>query len=187
MTQTIGTLSAPQGMQEWQWILIQVQLLLIKGGYKQATTLYMEDGAPGTRSALDRLSKQLVAQGFCCRLSDQEEGRGYNLHIANDSHSLDRLELCLSGTLDVNQADLIHGQLSGFPNSAIAAFIANEVIDPEELSQRVRVSAEYAFASFRLSKDHWQEELATGKIWAQYIKNNAPELYKKYLTQFSEP
>ena len=187
MALTIDKLPAPAGMPEWQWILGRVQLLLIQGGFKQAITMqYTPNNVPNVISSINDLSRKLSTNGLRCRVAIDSNRGEYGISVGKNDQTLDELKLCLSGKLPIDEADLIHGRLSGFPDSAIEAFIANDVIQPEALPKTVRLSPEYVFATFRFSKEHWREELDTSKKWALYIKDTAPELYEQYLKRFTE-
>lgn len=186
MAHIIEKLPIFPGMSKWQRTLAQVHLLLIKGDFKQATTIDMPSDTPNIADSLNDLSRNLSATGLRCRAIADPGQKLYRIHIGKSDHALDELEACLSGGLPLGEADLIHGRLSGFPETAIQAFIAKDFIKPEELPKDIRVSPEYVFAAFQLSKKHWKEELETGKKWALYIKNNAPDLYDQYIEQFRD-
>ncbi|MDQ5954830.1 MAG: hypothetical protein QG583_758 [Patescibacteria group bacterium] len=82
-----------------------------------------------------------------------------------------------------NQSDFDLGYLYGFPDSAIKAFGEGEnamiSLEFKELPEDIRNEEYMAFASFRLSKTHWQEELELVKKWAEDIKQIDPALYTR--------
>jgi hypothetical protein len=99
-----------------------------------------------------------------------------HIDIATDADTLQRLQ---HGDKRNNEATL--GQLYGFPETAITAYINGDVIDEDELPNDVIASPAYAFTSFRLSRDHWQQELATGERWAKLIQQYSPRIYTTYM------
>jgi len=71
--------------------------------------------------------------------------------------------------------DETYGRLSGFPESAIKAYLGAEenttaLIELGDLPEEVRTQDFMAFATFKLSRGNWREELETVKKWATAIK-----------------
>ncbi|MDD5750886.1 MAG: hypothetical protein PHU56_04615 [Candidatus Pacebacteria bacterium] len=97
----------------------------------------------------------------------------YDFNIARDKAALERL----------NHA---HGKLEfglalGYPYTAAAAFSKGHkfLMEHEDLPFDVKSSEIMDFLFFRLSKEHWHEELETVKRWSRAIKENFPDFYKK--------
>lgn len=79
------------------------------------------------------------------------------------------------------EEDRYLGEMSGFPKTAIDAFLKGEEAliedtDPE-FSKATEVSDALAFVHFRLSKEHWREELVAVKKMTDEIKEGFPEVY----------
>ena len=74
------------------------------------------------------------------------------------------------------------GLVFGFPPSAVEAFCKGGVMESDDdLSQEVRYGEAAHFLHFKLSKKHWPEEFEVVKRWANAIKENFPDFYKKYV------
>lgn len=77
------------------------------------------------------------------------------------------------------------GELSGFPATAIEAYVraeqgaADELMDTEELPKKIKDKDVAAFTEFRLSKKHWREEIKTAQRWAEEIQRISPRVYEK--------
>ena len=186
MSQTIDKLPKPQGMPDWQWIDLRVQLMLLEAGYKKAMSVHIRSDVPKAMDSLGQLSKLLANQGLYCRLYSEVIHSSYHLYVGKNKEFVDDLERSLSGRLPIEEADLIHGRLSGFPETAIQAFLEKNVIKSNGLPDEVRRLPEYIFGTFKFSKEHWHEELEVSREWANYIKQHAPELYEQFLAQFTE-
>lgn len=80
------------------------------------------------------------------------------------------------------------GKILGYPETATEAWLANDrsktilheaVEEPELLTQDYM-----AFRKFRLSKEHWKEEIQTLQKWADEIKRLDPVLYEKIVADY---
>lgn len=94
-----------------------------------------------------------------------------------------------------NQYALEFGEMFGFPQTATIAF--NEVSDqktsdtlleqlPEDISNTEVGKFYNAIHPFRLSKDHWKEELKIVEIWANAVKKDMPHIYQN-ITGYNIP
>ena len=185
MSLTIDMLPAPYGMPDWQWLDLRVQLMLLEAGYKQAISVHIRSEVPGAQDNLKQLAKLLSSRGLSCQLHTEIIHSNYHLYVGKDSEAVKLLERSLSGELPLAEADLIHGRLSGFPETAIQAFIAGDIIRSEDIPMDMRVRPEYIFGTFQFSKTNWREELAVSREWAKYIKTKAPLLFNQYLDEFT--
>ena len=79
-------------------------------------------------------------------------------------------------------ADKVHGTLSGFPNSAIQAYLQQKLMPFSEQQTHTKGLEYDHFCQFRFSMDNWQEELKTPERWAQEVKRLSPRLYTKFIT-----
>ena len=88
------------------------------------------------------------------------------------------------------------GQLFGFPQTAIEAYVKYAksgfqdekgiILDNNKLPEEIRNKDYVAFATFWLSKEHWQEELETAKKWAAEIQKLSPTLYAEIVKNWKE-
>jgi len=68
-----------------------------------------------------------------------------------------------------------YGRLMGFPETAIHAFQnAEELLKPENYPED-----EDIIFRFKLSKDHWPDEVQVMKQWSEAIKRHAPDLFEQ--------
>ncbi len=87
--------------------------------------------------------------------------------------------------------DEIYGRLSGFPESAIKAYLEAEknptsLIEIKDLPEEIRTQDFMAFATFKLSRKNWREELEVVKKWADTIKKINPALYEEAVKTYKE-
>lgn len=82
------------------------------------------------------------------------------------------------------------GELVGFPPTAVDAYVGSEqgrggkLLDPVDLPAVVRESESMAFAQYRLSKEHWREEIGTARRWAEEVKRVSPHLYAEIVRDY---
>lgn len=179
------SISQPKGMPDWQWLDLRVQLLLMSAGYKRAVSVHMADDIPEAKHSLGLLAQQLTAADFVVEIGDTSIHSHFHLYVGTDIESTKLLQRALSGDLPMAEADRIHGELSGFPQTAINAFLHKQVMSPQDFSDEIRQSPAYIFGTFRFSKDHWQQELTLSAEWAETIKRISPDLYQGYLNEFT--
>ena len=84
------------------------------------------------------------------------------------------------------------GKLFGFPLSAVEAYSTTTergsedgtLMKKEGLPAEIREEDAIAFLWFRLSKEHWREEMETVRMWAKTVKGRAPELYARCVHEY---
>jgi hypothetical protein len=120
------------------------------------------------------------------------------VYVSKNSSLADKLFEAQKKLNDGNlEAETTYGQLSGFPESAITAYSkALHSTEPgsfekntmlrDELPEDIRTQEFAAFATFRLSRDHWQEEIGTAKLWAEEIQRLNPKLYARIVKAYLE-
>jgi hypothetical protein len=97
-----------------------------------------------------------------------------------------------------NRGDREMGRMSGFPQSAIDAFVSlmnkpdsittdiwkqRHALSPEEKRERFS-DEEYAFSTFfMMSRANWQEELETVRRWVKIIKQADFNLYQEIINE----
>jgi hypothetical protein len=79
------------------------------------------------------------------------------------------------------------GQMSGYPESAIRAFESgDEALLLSNLSDEVKGEDFAAFILFRLSTEHWIDEIETARKWAEVVRQQAPALYERVVRDYHE-
>lgn len=78
------------------------------------------------------------------------------------------------------------GNLLGFPDTAIEAYQAGEVLDESMLPEDVVSLDTRAFLWYKLSKDHWQEEIKTAEKWARQIQKTDSQLYTRLIERYKK-
>lgn len=140
------------------------------------------------RSTLDSLELVYVEKGPRQDKSGTKEEQWF--FLSRDKENAEKLMTSFEGAgASKKGADAEYGRLSGFPPSAIDAFVKiqekgfarrHEVsIDKEGLPAEVLKEDFMPFVRFRLSVEHWQEELETAKGWAEEIRQVDPALYER--------
>jgi hypothetical protein len=89
----------------------------------------------------------------------------------------------------INRRHDVFGKLCGFPETAIRAFLQKKknrekFMEVDDLPLEIRSEDYMAFLFFKLSKDHWLEELEVAKEWSKKIKELDYELYKEALISY---
>lgn len=172
----LASLSAPAGIPEWQWLDYQVQLVLLLAGHKRAVAVGFEEteGREWLRCELERI-------GLLCSSPAEQINAHWHLFVAISAGDLKALQRSLVSKTPV--ASRAHGELSGFPPSAIDAYIKGESVSVDAIPRSVRGAPSYIFGTFRYSAQ-WEKELSVGEEWARTICTLAPGLYGKFLRVF---
>jgi hypothetical protein len=170
--------SAPIGVNSVEWLLLQVELILIHAHYKCATRRQLAQHP--SAEVLSKLNSQLQAAGFIISVDTDT-----SINVADTEEHLQQLHSIFSGNLSAADADRPHGELSGFPATAIDAFVAHGASDQPGLPLEVRQTPAVAFAGFMFSREHWRTELKTSQRWAETIRKVSPHIYKEYLQAFT--
>jgi hypothetical protein len=145
MINTIELLPAPHGTEPWLWLDWKMQLALLAGDYKLAICFHASNSSPVVEAELDEIARMLNNDGLCCELQHAEE---FQLHVARNKLYLQQSVDVTAGTMPAKQAHALHGKLSGFPESAIQAFIADTCIKDSELPEIIRVQPAYVLQTF---------------------------------------
>jgi hypothetical protein len=117
----------------------------------------------------------------------------HSFNISNNAYTLDRYKdlekIADKAPSDDQSHQREYAIAFGYPQTAMEGFINDKLMPIEDLPLEVKATEEGKFMAvlepFRLSKSHWQEELSTMKVWADTIKNLAPDLYKDILSKFN--
>jgi hypothetical protein len=82
--------------------------------------------------------------------------------------------------------DELYGKLSGYPQTAIDAYVSGNSFKASEMPREIVASPAFAVMRFAPSKDHWREELAQAEAWIEPIKSNMPNVYNLMLKDINE-
>ncbi len=124
---------------------------------------------------------------------------GYDIFVSKNSENLNRLVKAFDGE---NEQEI--GFALGYPETAVKAFPARDpdykgfyegCLDYRELYgilpkyERDELLKEgvFKFLNFKLSKNHWREELEVARKYQRLIKEKAPNLYKEILEKGVDP
>ncbi len=113
------------------------------------------------------------------------EGAKNEFFIGNNWNELN--ELITASEVDSSpEYDFAMGTALGYPQTAIEAYSryiigsqSEQMLDNGELPEEVRNKEYMKYLNFRLSRDHWQEELEVVKQSAEAIKAHTPALYSQ--------
>lgn len=187
----------------------KTDLLLIWRGLKSATDIeYGKDWYPEekpitlTQEEIDQLTNAIRHAGFYATEPVHEDQKAeritegphapyvipgkdqIRIFVASDQKTAERLQIA-HGSGDART----YGKLSGYPQTAIEAFVEAAkrgeegwrelLVYRDELPDEVKNQDFLAFAEFKLSKAHWQDELKTVKKWAEEIQRINPALYSR--------
>jgi len=188
----------------------RVDVLLAAEGLKRATELEIiseqEVGdihAPVlSRGEMDRTAKRvsqiLRTMGLATVNPHVEQtvqsAQEYMLYAAGKREDAERLAQLFPIKTKHDEHSKELGNLYGFPQTAIEAYsIASEpelenrfLVNMLELFSEVENEEFAAFLNFRLSKEHWREELNTVRVWAETVKRRAPQLYTRRVKSYRE-
>ncbi|MDO8667498.1 MAG: hypothetical protein Q7K35_00160 [bacterium] len=146
----------------------QAIIMLVALDLKPATELDLYNNNDNEEVVKDALTK--VGLKFANKDVKGRKNVVARLAIARDRETLDRL-LEVSGKKD-HEA---YGRLMGYPETAVQAFIAKDLLTHEEQPPEM---ADNIFP-MKLSKEHWREELENLRIWNEAIKKYAPDTYRQ--------
>lgn len=164
----------------------KIELIFILLGEKPATEFFIqvEDSEPQKAQNIQNI---LIEIGLECKLSmssptlTKHTDNGYHyekLEVTGNANDLNKLL-----TAD-NDRKL--GQIYGFPETAIDAYVKAQQGEPvrlfsiDDLPEDIK-NADYApFCQFVFS-ENWLHELAVPKRWSEIAKKHAPELHERNL------
>lgn len=95
----------------------------------------------------------------------------------------DSVEKYAQAVQDENDEEM--GESFGYPKTAIEAYLSKiESIRRQDLPPEIKEKDFYPFIQFGvLSKENWEKEIETAKLWANAVKRNSPKLFEEY-TQY---
>lgn len=179
----------------------KVELILVLLGEKSATDILIpsiQGQAPEARERdimtfirdLEYLGLSVVRpKGIINHLQGDY---GYDVvYVSIDSNKAQRLSELMfpdSNEQEAQRAEEL-GALLGFPPSASRAYSEamriGKIVDPagplllvDETPKEIQGASWLPFLGFRLSREHWKEEINTVKRWAETIRQSDPELYQ---------
>jgi len=150
-------------------------IFLVIKGLKPATEVIIKekDQARIVKESLTQLGLQVVGQ---------EWSGQYVFGVSLDRNKAEEVLRILPGMAEQRgkihtELDRRYGELMGFPKSAIEAFMTREVI-PLPVEDRILESygLRNNIFNYRLSRDHFKEELSQTASWYRAILDQAPEL-----------
>lgn len=141
--------------------------ILIFLGYKPATEI---DLAPWNDSP-EKVMATLRESGL---IAEIKKYKGVNdkrfsvVAVTRNKETMEKLK-----KVEANADHQEYGRLMGYPNTAIDAYLNKEKL----LSEKDYPNLSGNIMDFKLSKDHWQEEIKVIQQWSQVIKQYSPKLY----------
>lgn len=168
----------------------KVHILLIANGKKPAgiVDLYFEPGheeysEEDYQHDIQALRSILEELEMTCHVetSTGELPHATTFTIAKDSEHLDSLEKARQ--LKDEEGDIAVGRALGYPETAVQALAKGKAFVLTEIPESVSDNVAVKFLGFRMSRDQWQEEIEVGRQRAQAIKEIAPSLYDKIISQ----
>lgn len=106
----------------------------------------------------------------------------------NDAEALAELDIKRAAEGDTLENMRAEGEFYGYPKTSVEAYCKAEtenahdlLLRDQELPNEIKEQGLRPFLNFRLSKQHWREELETVRTWAETIKQRAPKLYERIL------
>lgn len=136
---------------------------------KPATELYLYKN----NDPEDLVCETLTNCGLEVRKKETTE-KCLKFAIAKDPNIAEQL-LKINGNKDHE----LYGRLMGYPNTAIQAFLNKEdLLDQATENRLLQNNDEIYMGYFKLSKNHYQEELELMETWNQAIKEHAPSIYQ---------
>ncbi len=83
------------------------------------------------------------------------------------------------GGYPASSQDAEHGRLSGFPKTAIEAFVNSRdlLLTGKEVDERTDGLAYKNFCQMRFTREYWREELKTPELWAKTVNAMSPKIY----------
>ena len=193
---------------------MKVDLLLICGGLKQATEVeigkqWSPSELPQVLSEEEIIQHEKILQEIGLQttkpIREQKAARDvvegeeapyieYGQDIARFYVAKEKLVAERLKEAGKTEDDRIYGELSGFPVTAIEAYIANEkssedalpvVMSREELPDEIRKQDFMAFAEFMFSREHWRDEIETARRWSEEIRRVDPKLHARMVESYS--
>lgn len=80
------------------------------------------------------------------------------------------------------------GQLMGYPDTAIAAYRTSSAFDesdlPQEELQKLHSENLLPFITFKLSREHYRDELNRVRLWQRLVRTHCPKLYNEIIEEY---
>lgn len=189
----------------------RMNLILTYLGEKPASTVEIEYFAKKPLETVEEIIKEkegleqtLNEVGLEFKMLETEktdengfDEKEFKFLVAENRENLDELE---KATLEGDDKKI--GSLFGFPETAIEAFdkgkreerLAETMLDEGEWWKKLSSKEKKAFLeekvlnflNFKLSKEHWEEELGQVRKWQKTLEKEAPELYQEILSKKPE-
>jgi hypothetical protein len=177
----------------------KMNILLVFKGLKPATILEFVAPAHDEHANIEIAE---YVQGLCELLQSQnflvhkdcedenansgEEGfaRDFNHYSVYTAKTPENLSMLVESDTEEDRKtkDYKRGKVLGYPDTAIHAWIDGNILkDVQELPEDVRDSGVLKFVNFRLSRDHWRDELEQVSNEALTVKEMSPALYDDIL------
>lgn len=153
-----------------------INISLVLSDSKPVTDVSVSDSLKA-KEVIDKLS----TIGLKSAMVEKEDGRvlisvSKDLKLAEEASALLPLIGAEKGKKHTEH-DKRYGELMGFPNSAIQAFMSGETLTIQQEDQIFKdFGLEDNFLYFRLSRDNFKEELRALASWFKIILDNNPEL-----------
>jgi len=181
----------------------KVELLLVLGEFKKANEQDFEsdewyDSQPEKNVALEKIESyekllEEIGLVFEKKKETMKSRRAYKEDNYEYVRNIERVQYIFAKKKEdiekykragQEESDELFGEVYGFPQTAVKAFNQpNGLIKYNELPENIRNDEAYAFYTFELSRENFQQEFETVKKWAEFIKRNSPKIYKEYLEE----
>ncbi len=99
-------------------------------------------------------------------------------YVGQDNEHLDKIKKAFSEKENVKR-DLVIGENLGYPKTAIEGYISRKFKKNDSLPEKVKNSEYINFLNFKLSEEHWEDELKAVKERSDALKQISPNLYRK--------
>ena len=130
-------------------------------------------------ASVEEILRSLSLPYFIEIVSLDEEYEEASIAIAQNKESLEKVKV--ANASEEKDRDNLLGEAMGYPQTAIAAYIKGNTMELSELPEEIKNSDYIKFLEFKLSKDHWQEEIEGVKKRADTIRQTDPNFYNKII------
>jgi hypothetical protein len=162
-----------------------LDLVLVSEGVKPASSALLWKGTESEeefQAMIDEITPIFEARGLPYALMRGSVEGQSGTPVENASFVIGRTneELKkLSDAYEIKDFDeqaRAFGAAFGYPET-VRNFIAEEEMEWYDFPDNIVLSKELHLMSFRMTKEHWREEIATLKEWAEVAKEACPDLY----------
>lgn len=156
------------------------QVLLVLEGLKPATEVFAVDDH-------EKIKQDLENMGLCVVEKDWKEGKLFN--VSKDLSVVKEIDI-IAGLVrggegkNTPELDRRYGELMGFPSTAIDAYISGNTL-PEEEEKRLKeeMGFDNIFFPFKLSQEHYRDELVVLKQWYKTLLEDCPEIIDQVISE----